>query len=160
VQVEHEVDQSPLQCRAGSPIKCKTGARNFCAARKIQNIQIFAQLEMLFGFKAENRLFSPGANNRIIFGAAAGYNRFVLNIRYGQNKSVEIFFGNSPALVELFNSGGNIAHSGNQGRCVCFLFLQIADFFGNIVAFTTQRFHFHQYIPAPGIQGEETVKIN
>jgi len=114
VQIQHEIGDSPFQLRGGAPVKREARSGDFGAAGEIQDVQIFAELEMLLGLKVQHWLFAPGADDRIVFRTAAQRHGFVLNIRHDHDEGAEFFFGQAQAFVIFLDLGGNLAHPGDE----------------------------------------------
>ena len=101
VQVEHELNQRPLQLGAPIRVEDEAAAREFGGAREIHQPQALAQLDVRLGFESEHRLLAVDADNGIILRAFADRHGLVGQVRQPQHQLVPGRFRFRGLLVQL-----------------------------------------------------------
>ena len=103
VQVEHEIDEGAFKPGAGAFVEAETGRRSN-RPLEVKDIQLFAEVEMLFWFKGKLRFFSPDAHHGIVIGRSPDGRRVTREIGYGHKQG----FLRSLKLLELLLKGLDI----------------------------------------------------
>ncbi len=95
VDIQHEVDERPLQLRAHAPVDGKSRAGDFGGTLQVQDAQLRAQVPMRFGFEIELARLAPAADFDVVLGALADRHRFVRNIGNAGQQSPKRFIESS-----------------------------------------------------------------
>ncbi len=161
VQVQEELDQRSFQLCAPTGVEQKTAAREFGAAREIDQPQLFANLDVRPGLESKRRLFSPGANLGIVRGALPHRHARVRKIGQANQDFVPSRLHLDYLLVQVFDPRAQVLRLLLFRFCFVQFLLphQRANFLGNPVAQGFELFGFCQQFPPLLIEAKKLVDL-
>src|SRR4051812_27498932 len=92
MQIQHKIDQCPLQPRASSLVKSEPSSREFCRAAEIQDVQFFTNLPVIFGRKIKLCRLTPAANFSVVVRTLAHLDVWIGKVGEGQHESFKTYF--------------------------------------------------------------------
>jgi len=155
VQIQHEVEDGPLQHGAQPLVYGKSGAGDLGPPLEIQDAQGFADIPVRLGRKGKDRPFPPGPDHRVVLRRGAVLHRFVGDVGDDHDQAVEILLHLLQFLVQGLDTGGNLPHAGNQFRGVLLLLLFLPDLLGDGITVVAKFFHLLKDVPAARVQIEK-----
>ena len=160
VQIEHVVDEGPLQLGAPAPVEGEARPRDLRPAGEVEDFQILADVPVGLGFEVEDGLFAPVTDDGVFLGARAVLDGVVLDVGDDHDEVLDLRIHLGELRVEGLDPVRNRRHLCHEFRGVLFLLLQAPDLLGGLVALAPQGLHLLEDVPAALLGVDEGRKVD
>ena len=152
VQVEHEVDQRPLEPRPEAPVDGKAGAGELGAALEVEDAQLRSEIPVCLGLEVEGRRLPHQPLHPVGGFVLAQRHAVVRQVGQLQLDLGQLGVDGAHALLEGADAALEAAHLGDLAGGVAALALDLADLAARLVAPLLELFQLDQHRSATGVE--------
>ncbi len=160
VEVQHEVDQGPLQPGTGAQVKREARSGDLGGAFQVEDVQRRADVPMRLGLEGEPRRFPPGFHHGVFGAVPADRDRAVGQVGDAHQDPAERFLGLGERFFQLLDARRHGAHFRHEVLGRLSGFFQTGDLIRDDIATVAQSFDIEQRLAMLLVDGLEGAEVH
>jgi hypothetical protein len=157
VQVEHKIDQRPLEFRTGAGKTNESAPTQLRRALQVENLQLLSERDVIERFAGEFRLPTPLSNHLIRARVFTQGNAFVRQIRNLEQQIPLLFIGTRRALIQIDSGITKLSNLAFQFFCRFAAGFSRTDFLAQPIALGLQSLQLGLSLSPFGIDFQQLV---